>query len=153
MAVFHGGQSAVEWWTPSEFSKNYCDGKQHTAGFYVDDTGGTRIWVDREVYNTGWTYYLWDLWLGDNTCCTGSDYGVITYPTGPPNLGPAFTMESNVASATAGFLGSLVAVILNIIPVAIAIVGGLVVTLFGLRYLFRFFYRLQGKRLNRTKRK
>jgi len=49
-----------------------------------------------------------------------------------------FTMNSGAVNATSDLLASLVAVVFTIIPIAIAIVGGLVVTLFGLRWLIRY---------------
>jgi hypothetical protein len=51
---------------------------------------------------------------------------------------PAYTMDSTVQTAATDLLGSLVATVFTIIPAAIAIVGGLVVTLFGLRWLIGF---------------
>jgi hypothetical protein len=51
---------------------------------------------------------------------------------------PAYTMDATVQGAATDLLGSLVQTVFTIIPVAIAIVGGLVVTLFGLRWLIGF---------------
>jgi hypothetical protein len=51
---------------------------------------------------------------------------------------PAYTMDSAVQTSATGLLESLVATVFTIIPVAITIVGGLVVTLFGLRWLIGF---------------
>jgi len=51
---------------------------------------------------------------------------------------PAYTMDATVQSSATDLLGSLVSTVFTIIPVAIGIVGGLVVTLFGLRWLIGF---------------
>jgi len=51
---------------------------------------------------------------------------------------PAYTMDSGVQVAATGLLESLVAQIFTIIPIAIGIVGTVVVTLFGLRWLIGF---------------
>ena len=51
---------------------------------------------------------------------------------------PAYTMDTTVQASATDLLSSLVSTVLTIIPVAIAIVGGLVVTLFGLRWLIGF---------------
>jgi len=51
---------------------------------------------------------------------------------------PAYTMNADVQTAATGLLTSLTAQIYSIIPVAIGLVGGVVVTLFGLRWLIGF---------------
>jgi hypothetical protein len=51
---------------------------------------------------------------------------------------PAYTMNSTVQSSVTDLLQSMVATVFTIIPVAIGIVGTLVVTLFGLRWLIGF---------------
>jgi hypothetical protein len=51
---------------------------------------------------------------------------------------PAYTMDSTVQSSATDLLSSLVSTVFTIIPVAIGLVGGLVVTLFGLRWLIGF---------------
>jgi hypothetical protein len=51
---------------------------------------------------------------------------------------PAYTMDSTVQASATDLLQSLVSTVFTIIPVAITIVGGLVVTLFGLRWLVGF---------------
>jgi|WetSurSiteA1Bulk_404760.scaffolds.fasta_scaffold24165_5 hypothetical protein len=51
---------------------------------------------------------------------------------------PAYTMDSGVQTAATDLLTSLTAQIFSIIPVAIGLVGGVVVTLFGLRWLIGF---------------
>jgi hypothetical protein len=49
-----------------------------------------------------------------------------------------YTMDSGVQVAATDLLQSLVAQIFTIIPIAIGIVGTVVVTLFGLRWLIGF---------------
>lgn len=49
-----------------------------------------------------------------------------------------FVMDATVQASATNLLESLVAQVFTIIPVAIAIVGGLVVTLYGLRWLIGF---------------
>jgi hypothetical protein len=49
-----------------------------------------------------------------------------------------FVMDATVTASATNLLGSLVSTVFTIIPVAITIVGGLVVTLFGLRWLIGF---------------
>lgn len=51
---------------------------------------------------------------------------------------PAYTMNSGVQTAATELLTSLTSQIYTIIPVAIGLVGGVVVTLFGLRWLIGF---------------
>jgi hypothetical protein len=51
---------------------------------------------------------------------------------------PVYTMDSTVQSSATDLLTSLVQTVFTIIPVAIGIVGGLVATLFGLRWLIGF---------------
>ena len=51
---------------------------------------------------------------------------------------PAYEMDAGVQSAATGLLTSLTSQIFTIIPVAIGLVGGVVVTLFGLRWLIGF---------------
>jgi uncharacterized membrane protein len=51
---------------------------------------------------------------------------------------PAYQMNSGVQTAATDLLTSLTSQIFTIIPVAIGIVGGVVVTLFGLRWLIGF---------------
>jgi len=51
---------------------------------------------------------------------------------------PAYTMNSTVQTSATDLLSSLVSVVFTIIPVAIGLVGTLVVTLFGLRWLIGF---------------
>ena len=51
---------------------------------------------------------------------------------------PAYQMNAGVQGAATDLLTSLTAQIFTIIPVAIGIVGGVVVTLFGLRWLIGF---------------
>jgi hypothetical protein len=55
-------------------------------------------------------------------------------------------MNDSVKSSTSGLLESLVAVVINIIPIAIAIIGGFMVTLFGIRFLIRFVRGKIGRR-------
>jgi hypothetical protein len=55
-----------------------------------------------------------------------------------PVTTPKYVMSASTSASVTGLLGSLVSVVLRIIPIAIAIVGGLVVTLFGLRKLIYF---------------
>lgn len=45
---------------------------------------------------------------------------------------PAYTMDDTVKTSVTDLLGSLVTTYFGIIPVALAIVGGLMVTLFGI---------------------
>lgn len=52
--------------------------------------------------------------------------------------GPAYTANTAAMTATTGLLGSLVSAVFTVIPLAISIVGGLVVTLFGIRWLIGF---------------
>lgn len=49
-----------------------------------------------------------------------------------------FVMDATVTASATNLLDSLVGTVFTIIPVAITIVGGLVVTLFGLRWLIGF---------------
>ena len=51
---------------------------------------------------------------------------------------PAYTMNAAVQSSATDLLTSLTSQIFTIIPVAIGIVGSVVVTLFGLRWLIGF---------------
>jgi len=51
---------------------------------------------------------------------------------------PAYEMNAEVQGAATDLLTSLTSQIFTIIPVAIGIVGGVVVTLFGLRWLIGF---------------
>lgn len=51
---------------------------------------------------------------------------------------PAYTMDADVQTAATDLLSSLTAQIFTIIPVAIGLVGSVVVTLFGLRWLIGF---------------
>jgi len=51
---------------------------------------------------------------------------------------PAYEMDAGVQSAATDLLTSLTSQIFTIIPVAIGLVGGVVVTLFGLRWLIGF---------------
>ena len=51
---------------------------------------------------------------------------------------PVYEMNPQVQSAATDLLTSLTAQIFTIIPVAIGLVGGVVVTLFGLRWLIGF---------------
>lgn len=51
---------------------------------------------------------------------------------------PVYTMDATVQGAATDLLESLVATVFTIIPIAIAIVGGLMVTLYGLRWLVGF---------------
>lgn len=51
---------------------------------------------------------------------------------------PAYTMNPAVQTAATDLLTSLTSQIFTIIPVAIGLVGGVVVTLFGLRWLIGF---------------
>jgi hypothetical protein len=48
---------------------------------------------------------------------------------------PAYVMDTAVQSSVTDLLSSLVQTVFTIIPVAIGIVGTLVVTLFGIRWL------------------
>ena len=54
------------------------------------------------------------------------------------DAGPVYGFNDNVASSAGGLLGSLVSVVFTSIPVAIGIVGGLVVTKFGIGCLIGF---------------
>lgn len=51
---------------------------------------------------------------------------------------PAYVMDSTVQASVTDLLNSLVQTVFTIIPVAIGIVGGLVITLFGIRWLISF---------------
>jgi len=51
---------------------------------------------------------------------------------------PAYEMNAEVQGAATDLLTSLTSQIFTIIPVAIGLVGGVVVTLFGLRWLIGF---------------
>ena len=51
---------------------------------------------------------------------------------------PAYTMDSTVQTSVTDLLSSMVSTVFTIIPLAITIVGGLVVTLFGIRWLIGF---------------
>lgn len=51
---------------------------------------------------------------------------------------PAYTMDTTVQTSVTDLLSSMVSTVFTIIPLAITIVGGLVVTLFGIRWLIGF---------------
>lgn len=51
---------------------------------------------------------------------------------------PAYTMNTTVQTSVTDLLESMVSTIFSVIPAAIAIVGTLVVTLFGIRWLIGF---------------
>jgi hypothetical protein len=51
---------------------------------------------------------------------------------------PAYTMDSTVQTSVTDLLESLVATVFSVLPIAIGIVGALVVTLFGVRWLIGF---------------
>ena len=51
---------------------------------------------------------------------------------------PAYTMDTTVQTSVTDLLSSMVSTVFTIIPLAITIVGGLVVTLFGIRWLVGF---------------
>jgi undecaprenyl pyrophosphate phosphatase UppP len=51
---------------------------------------------------------------------------------------PAYVMDTTVTSSVTDLLSSMVQTIFTIIPVAIGLVGALVVTLFGIRWLIGF---------------
>lgn len=51
---------------------------------------------------------------------------------------PAYTMDSTVSSSVTDLLSSMVSTVFSVIPTAIGLIGGLVVTLFGIRWLIGF---------------
>jgi hypothetical protein len=51
---------------------------------------------------------------------------------------PAYTMDTTVTTSVTDLLSSMVSTIFSVIPQAITIVGALVVTLFGIRWLIGF---------------
>lgn len=51
---------------------------------------------------------------------------------------PAYTMDSTVQTSVTDLLSSLVSTVFTIIPIAIGLVGGLMVTLYGIRWLIGF---------------
>jgi hypothetical protein len=63
---------------------------------------------------------------------------VLHFLSSPVYATAAYTMDSGVQVAATGLLESLVQQIFTIIPIAIGIVGTVVVTLFGLRWLIGF---------------
>lgn len=50
----------------------------------------------------------------------------------------AYTMDSGIQSSASSLLGSLVSQLFSVIVIGVGIVGGVMVTLFGLRWLIRF---------------
>jgi hypothetical protein len=68
-------------------------------------------------------------WAGGNNFRLAIDYT----PTGP-----AFVPDQNIVGGYSGLMGSLVSTYMRIIPIGIAIVGALVITLFGIRKLIKF---------------
>ncbi len=78
----------------------------------------------------------------DNIKKTVVKYGALTMAflaSATPAFAQAtYSMDATVQASATDLLESLVAVVYTIIPVAIGIVGGLVVTLYGLRWLIGF---------------
>jgi hypothetical protein len=56
----------------------------------------------------------------------------------PKAFAASYTMDASVSTSVQDLLTSMVSTIFTIIPLAIGIVGTLVVTLFGIRWLFGF---------------
>ena len=109
-------------------------------GTYADfnDTISNSNQVDVSVTALGGAPQIgqWEINADGNVCSedfvNSLSYEAITSPLS------TYTMDGQVLGAGTGLLESLIASVLTIIPLAIAIVGGLVVTLFGLRWLIRF---------------
>jgi len=51
---------------------------------------------------------------------------------------PIYTMDATVSSSVQDLLASLVQTVFDNIPIALGLVGGLVATLFGIRWLIGF---------------
>jgi hypothetical protein len=64
---------------------------------------------------------------GNWSQCAAGYFQIIPPPVTP---GPVYTANATVISSTSGLLGSMVSGYLGIIPVALSIIGGLMVTLF-----------------------
>ena len=51
---------------------------------------------------------------------------------------PIYTMDSTVSASVQDLLASLVETVFSVIPIALGLVGALVATLFGIRWLIGF---------------
>lgn len=125
------------------------------SSFYTNNTGGTSAVT---VSDNGTplperqnpTYLISLNVTGISAGATFSDGGGFLYDVGggsecflSGNLtvgtnAPTYIMNTSAQGAVTGLLGSMVASVFNVIPLALLIVGGLVVTLFGIRWLIGF---------------
>jgi hypothetical protein len=98
-----------------------------------------------------------NMMLGDdNSGQVGFRSFSLSYPATPtPTHAPVqYAMNTNVATATGGLIGSLVSTMIGMIPIAIGIVGAMVVTLFGLKWLIGFARSfIGGKKGNKKSKK
>jgi hypothetical protein len=76
-------------------------------------------------------------WAGGNAGLV-CDYTTITFTEYVAPAAAKYTPNASATSAVTGLLTSMVATVFTVIPVAIGLVGALVVTLFGIRWLVAF---------------
>lgn len=79
-----------------------------------------------------------DVVFGIKSAAVGAGLAVAPFLSAVHAQTPAYSMDSGVQASATDLLTSLTSQVFTIIPVAIGIVGGVVVTLFGLRWLIGF---------------
>lgn len=87
------------------------------------------------------------------TECSGSPMYMAVIDAGPTPLPPgSYEPDESVLGAATDLLTSMVEVVFTVIPVAIGIVGTLIVTLFAIRHLRGFFWKFQKWTRGKKKR-
>lgn len=90
--------------------------------------------ISRRPIDSRWP----DTWNYQNDLACHGAFTTSPLPTSTSTPTPIYQMDAGVASSGGELLGSLTMGLFGIIPAGIAIVGGTVTTLFGLRWLIGF---------------